>query len=58
MIEEENTLLRKEVDEKSEVIAQWIRTIPNFNHSAQMANPSHGMTLFFAIFPLFPSEIS
>ncbi|EFO14743.2 hypothetical protein LOAG_13773 [Loa loa] len=43
MIEEENTLLRKEVDEKSEVIAQWIRTIPDTNHSPQVANSSPGL---------------
>ncbi|VDO27712.1 unnamed protein product [Onchocerca flexuosa] len=43
VIEEENTLLRKEVDEKSEVIAQWIRTIPDTNHSPQVANSSPGL---------------
>uniref|UniRef100_A0A8R1TTQ2 Vacuolar fusion protein MON1 homolog n=1 Tax=Onchocerca volvulus TaxID=6282 RepID=A0A8R1TTQ2_ONCVO len=43
VIEEENTLLRKEVDEKSEVIAQWIRSIPDTNHSTQVANSSPGL---------------
>uniref|UniRef100_A0A915PJN9 Ribosomal protein L2 C-terminal domain-containing protein n=1 Tax=Setaria digitata TaxID=48799 RepID=A0A915PJN9_9BILA len=43
MIEEENTLLRKEVNEKSEVIAEWIRTIPDTNHNSQIANTSPGL---------------
>ncbi|VDK86381.1 unnamed protein product [Litomosoides sigmodontis] len=41
VVEEENTLLRKEVDEKSEVIAQWIRNIPDI--SPQVANSSPGL---------------
>ncbi|CAG9536605.1 unnamed protein product [Cercopithifilaria johnstoni] len=43
IIEEENALLRKEVEEKSEVIAQWIRTIPDSSQNPQVANSSPGL---------------
>lgn len=45
MIEEENALLRKEVNEKSEVIAQWIRSLPDSNHSVQLGVSSPGKEL-------------
>ncbi|VDN35557.1 unnamed protein product [Gongylonema pulchrum] len=43
MVEEENALLRKEVNQKSEVIAQWIRSLPDTGRNAQIGTSSPGL---------------
>ncbi|VDM95876.1 unnamed protein product [Thelazia callipaeda] len=43
MVEEENSLLRKEIVEKSEVIAEWIRSIPGVSHSSVVGASSPGL---------------